>query len=94
MPKLAPDPRFSYRQKDVPAASHPPLAASLARLGGCKNEDIVWDPFCGSGLELIERGLLGGSPVIFGSDLSAEAIEITKKNFAAANIKGIPPQFT
>lgn len=93
VPKLAPDPRFSYRQKDVPAASHPPLAASLARLGGCQNKDVVWDPFCGSGLELIERGFQGGSPTIYGCDLSAEAIEITKKNFASANIKGIPSHF-
>ena len=33
-PKLSPDPRFAYRQKDVPAASHPPLAACMARLSG------------------------------------------------------------
>lgn len=32
-PKLTPDPRFSYREGDFRAASHPPLAASLARLG-------------------------------------------------------------
>jgi hypothetical protein len=31
-PRLVPDPRFSYRLADVPAASHPPLAAAMALL--------------------------------------------------------------
>ena len=33
-PNLTPDPRFYYRRHDVPAASHPPLAACMARLAG------------------------------------------------------------
>ncbi len=83
-PNITPDPRFAFRQKDVPAASHPPLAASLARLAGRAEKDVVWDPFCGSGLELIERALLGGVERIIGSDLSSEAVEIARNNFAAA----------
>ena len=38
-PRLSPDPRFAHRLGDVPAASHPPLAAALARLaaaGSCR----------------------------------------------------------
>jgi predicted RNA methylase len=83
-PKLAPDPRFAYRQGDVPAASHPPLAACIARLGGAAPGDVVWDPFCGSGLELIERSLLPGALAVYGSDLDPEAVAIARKNFAAA----------
>jgi hypothetical protein len=30
-PRFRPDPRFAYRRGDVPAASHPPLAAAMAR---------------------------------------------------------------
>ncbi len=86
-PKLTPDPRFIYRGDDVRAASHPPLAACMARLGR-RNHDIVWDPFCGSGLELIERALLGGVESIYGTDLSSEAIAISRSNFVAANVKG------
>ncbi|NDG72389.1 MAG: hypothetical protein EBY32_14075 [Proteobacteria bacterium] len=56
-PRFSPDPRFSYRRLDVPAASHPPLAACMARLAGNSGSDVVWDPFCGSGLELIERDI-------------------------------------
>jgi 23S rRNA G2445 N2-methylase RlmL len=91
-PRLSPDPRFAYRRRDVPAASHPPLAACLARLAGNSGHDLVWDPFCGSGLELIERARLGGVTRIFGSDLSAEALEIARSNFAAADL-GISPTF-
>lgn len=86
-PHLTPDPRFAYRRRDVPAASHPPLAACLARLAGPRENDAVWDPFCGSGLELIERALLGGVARLCGTDLSPEAIEITRENIAASQLR-------
>lgn len=83
-PKLRPDPRFAYRLRDIPAASHPPLAACMARLAGPATGETVWDPFCGSGLELIERALLGGVKHLYGTDRSEEAIEITRGNLASA----------
>jgi len=86
-PRLSPDPRFSYRRLDVPAASHPPLAACMARLAQNSGRDVVWDPFCGSGLELIERGLLGGVVKLLGSDQSAAAIDISKSNLAASGLR-------
>jgi len=89
-PNMTPDPRYNYREDDVPAASHPQLAACMARLAGRVEHEIVWDPFCGSGLELIESALLGGVQSIYGTDLSAEAIAITRANFAAAKIKPVP----
>lgn len=92
-PRLIPDPRFAYRQQDVPAASHPPLAACMARLAGMIKQEIVWDPFCGSGLELIERALLGGVRSIYGTDRSAAAVDITRLNFAAAKVRAGHPEF-
>ncbi len=89
-PMPRPDPRFAYRLRDVPAASHPPLAACMARLAGPQAGEVVWDPFCGSGLELIERSLLGGVALAIGTDLSEEAIAITRGNFAAASIANSP----
>jgi 23S rRNA G2445 N2-methylase RlmL len=93
-PRLTPDPRLFFRQQDVPAASHPPLAACMARLSGKADDEIIWDPFCGSGLELIERSLLGGVRQVYGSDRSEEAIAITKANFAAANLPSVKSRFT
>lgn len=83
-PRLTPDPRFPYRQKDVPAASHPPLAAALARWARPLPDEVVWDPFCGSGLELIERTRLGGVRRVLGTDLSPAAIEAARINWNAA----------
>ena len=93
VPHFTPDPRLRFRQQDVPAASHPPLAACMARLAGPMTDEVVWDPFCGSGLELIERALLGGVRSIFGTDLSDAAIEASQRNYGAANVKSVPAQF-
>ena len=92
-PRLVPDPRFYYRQDDVPAASHPPLAACMARLAGKAADEVVWDPFCGSGLELIERALRGGVKKLYGTDLSGEAIAISQSNLAAANVAPLASKF-
>jgi 23S rRNA G2445 N2-methylase RlmL len=92
-PNMTPDPRFSYRQKDVPAASHPPLAACLARLAGRVKNEIIWDPFCGSGLELIESALLGGVQSLYGTDRSEQAVRIAQTNFAASSAKSVPAKF-
>jgi 23S rRNA G2445 N2-methylase RlmL len=81
------DPRFSYRKRDVPAASHPTIAAALARVAGVQNDEVVWDPFVGSGLELIERALLGPYRRLIGSDLDSEALEAARENFASAGIR-------
>ena len=92
-PRLSPDPRHAYRLDDVPAASHPPLAACLARIVGRVENESVWDPFCGSGLELIERTLLGGVARVFGTDRDAAAIGIAERNFAAVPISGTAARF-
>ncbi|MGH8046222.1 MAG: hypothetical protein ACREKL_03165, partial [Chthoniobacterales bacterium] len=92
-PRLRPDPRFAYRRRDVPAASHPPLAACMARLAGIEEDEVVWDPFCGSGLELIERARRGGVRQVVGTDLSAAAIEIVGENFAAAIAESVRTSF-
>ncbi len=85
-PRLYPDPRLAYRQDDIPAASHPPLAACMAWLAGPHANDVVWDPFCGSGLELVERALLGGVKALYGTDLDPKAIDIAKVNISSAGL--------
>ncbi|WP_437989990.1 HEAT repeat domain-containing protein [Sorangium sp. So ce145] len=86
-PRL-PDPRFSYRRGDVPAASHPTIAAALARIAGARGDDVVWDPFVGSGLELCERALLGPYRRLVGSDRDPRALQIARENLDAAGARG------
>lgn len=89
--ELAPrveDPRFAYRRTDVPAASHPTVAAALARAAGVQPADVVWDPFVGSGLELCERSLLGPYRTLIGSDRDPAALAAAAENLAAAGVPG------
>lgn len=85
-PRVLPDPRFTYRVDDVPASTHPPLAAAMAQLAGVQQNEIIWDPFCGSGLELIEHARLSGVDSIIGSDLDNHAIKVARQNFESAGI--------
>jgi predicted RNA methylase len=80
------DPRFAYRRADVPASSHPTVAAALARAAGVQPGDVVWDPFVGSGLELCERSLLGPYRTLIGSDRDPAALAAASENLAAAGV--------
>lgn len=99
-PRLYPDPRLGYRKDDIAAASHPPLAACMARLAVQANPDsdeprqVVWDPFCGSGLELIERSMFGGVLAVHGTDLDPAAIAIARANFEASGLENVSGTFT
>jgi 23S rRNA G2445 N2-methylase RlmL len=85
-PRL-PDPRFAYRRGDVPGASHPTIAAALVQTGGVRPDDVVWDPFVGSGTELCERVIAGPFQRLFGSDQSAAALAVARENLAAVGVR-------
>jgi 23S rRNA G2445 N2-methylase RlmL/HEAT repeat protein len=85
-PRALVDPRFPWRKKDVPAASHPTVAAALARVAGAREGDVVWDPFVGSAGELIERARLGPCRTLFGSDVDPRALAAARENLAAAGL--------
>jgi predicted RNA methylase len=84
-PRRFTDPRFAWRVADVPAASHPTIAAALARVAQITAQDVVWDPFVGSGAELIECALAGATR-LYGSDVDKRALDATRANLAAANL--------
>jgi Putative RNA methylase family UPF0020/HEAT repeats len=86
LPSAAPELRFDYRVRDVPAASHPTLAAALARIAGARPDDVVWDPFVGSGVELVERARLGPLRELHGTDLDARALAAARENAERAGI--------
>jgi 23S rRNA G2445 N2-methylase RlmL len=85
-PRSLDDPRFVWRKGDVPAASHPTIAAALARVAGVREDDVVWDPFVGSGAELVERSLLGPVAALYGSDVDPKALGVAEANLAAAGL--------
>lgn len=86
VPRRLDDPRFAYRTADIPAASHPTVAAALAWLGEAHPGDRVWDPFCGSGLELVERARRGPLRALVGSDIDPAALDAARHNLAAAGV--------
>lgn len=86
VPRLS-DPRFAYRAGDVPAASHPSIAALIARVSGVRDDDVVWDPFVGSGLELCERSLRGPYRMLLGSDRDKAALQIARVNLENAQAR-------
>lgn len=88
-PRALRDERFEYRVRDVPAASHPTIAAALAEVAGAERGDVVWDPFVGSGLELVERARLGPARTWLACDLEATALDAARANFAAAGLTGV-----
>lgn len=78
--------RFSYSRVQVPAASHPTLAALMAWVARPRPAETVWDPFCGSASELIECARLEPSVRLYGTDQSATAIAAASKNLKAAGL--------
>ncbi len=85
-PRNVPDPRFAWRVADVPAASHPTVAAALAFVAGTRDGDRVWDPFVGSGAELIERAARGPVASLAGTDVDDRALAAAQQNLAAAGL--------
>jgi 23S rRNA G2445 N2-methylase RlmL len=89
VPRALEDERFEYREEAVPAASHPTVAVALARLANPRNYDAIWDPFCGSGTELIECARLAPRAKTFGSDVDPKAVATAQANAAKAGFTSI-----
>ncbi|MBK7537348.1 MAG: methyltransferase [Myxococcales bacterium] len=90
-PRRLADPRFAWRVAELPAASHPTVAAAVAFLAAPRGGERVWDPFVGSGSELIECALLaarhGGPPLqLMGTDLDDAALAAAAQNATAAGV--------
>ena len=86
-PNALPDARFDYLEERAEGASHPTVAAALARLGGVRPDDIVWDPFCGAGTELVERARLGAYARLLGTDIDAHIAELATATLARAGVR-------
>jgi SAM-dependent methyltransferase len=81
-PATVSDPRFWYRERDIPAAIHPTLAAAAAHLLPAGDGDLVVDPFCGSGTLLAERALAGRYARLVGIDHLVSALSAAQVNLS------------
>jgi hypothetical protein len=84
VPRRLADTRWAWRVAEVPAASHPSVAAALVHVAGVRSGETVWDPFCGSGLELVEAAKRGAR--VCGSDLDEAALDAARANCKAAGV--------
>lgn len=90
-PRRLEDRRFAWRRADVPAASHPTVAAAVAALAEPRGGERVWDPFAGSGSELIECARHAAARdlaplALLGTDLDEAALAAAATNAAAAGV--------
>lgn len=90
--KLAEINRTQFEERKVqnrpffsPISLHPKIARALVNLSSIKKNDIILDPFCGTGGILLEAGLIGAK--VIGSDVEKKMIDGCKKTLVFYNIK-------
>lgn len=82
------DERFSYRRESLAVGMKPHLAALCCELARpyLHNNAAVCDPFCGSGILLVERDRLLPARLMYGIDIFGEAIRKASVNIGAAGL--------
>ncbi|EMD16946.1 hypothetical protein HMPREF9943_00724 [Eggerthia catenaformis OT 569 = DSM 20559] len=82
------NPRFDYRKEIISNSMQPYVANTLLQLAKPYMDVYakVLDPFCGSGITLIERCLLKPVSFTIGIDIYAKGLEAAKRNTRAANL--------
>ncbi|KYK28275.1 hypothetical protein AYK20_07505 [Thermoplasmatales archaeon SG8-52-1] len=90
--KLAEINRTQFEERKVqnrpffsPISLHPKIARAIVNLSSIKKDDILLDPFCGTGGILLEAGLIGAK--VIGSDIENKMIDGCKKTLDFYNIK-------
>ena len=79
------DRRPNKRIYSMPTTMHPRLARALINLAELKENEIMLDPFCGTGGILIEAGLLGIKTI--GIEIKRELVKGCKMNLEYYGIK-------
>jgi 23S rRNA G2445 N2-methylase RlmL len=78
--------RREWRKAYVPAGINPSLAYILCMIAELKEEDIVYDPFCGASVIPITALKHFNVKRVICSDISSKAIEKSRFNFQSAEI--------
>jgi tRNA (guanine10-N2)-dimethyltransferase len=68
-----------------PISLHPRLARAMVNLTGARKDDIILDPFCGTGGLLVEAGLMGLKVV--GVDIDKDMLSKAEENLKFFKIK-------
>jgi tRNA (guanine10-N2)-dimethyltransferase len=68
-----------------PITLHPKIARAMVNLSQVKKNQILLDPFCGTGGILLEAGLLGAQ--IIGGDIEQKMIDGSQKNLEFYHLK-------
>jgi tRNA (guanine10-N2)-dimethyltransferase len=76
--------KVQYRPFFSPISLHPKLSRVLVNLSGIKKNEILLDPFSGTGGILIEAGILGFD--VIGNDIDKKLVEGCKENLNFYNI--------
>lgn len=71
-----------YKVANLPGSLRPTIAAAVVLLSKPTDDDVFLDPTCGAGTILLERALFGRHTMLYGGDISDEAVEATRANFA------------
>ncbi|MBO6158729.1 MAG: methyltransferase domain-containing protein [Firmicutes bacterium] len=81
----APDERFSWRKRTLPASIHPANAACIMKLAKpyLKEGARVLDPCCGSGTLLAERAMARPVSYLQGIDIAAGAVQDARENLSS-----------
>jgi len=87
IPLQCEDRRFSWRNSDVDGASDPTIAASIVELARIAPNDVVFDPFCGAGTELILAARLSPKARLIGTDIDEQAIRSASESVFKAGVK-------
>jgi len=69
-----------YKIAHRPGSLRPSIAAAMAWLSEPRDDDIVLDPFCGTGTVLIERAQMARYKNLIGSDRDPGAIRAAREN--------------
>ena len=68
-----------------PGSMSPKLARAMVNLAKVKKDDVVLDPFCGTGGLIIEAGVLGN--FVIGTDIDYRMVKGTKENLEYYGVK-------
>lgn len=76
-----------HRPHFAPVSIHPRFARALVNMARVRAGDLVADPFCGTGGQLLEAGLVGARVV--GGDLDPRMVEGTRHMLEQAGVRSV-----